>query len=94
MTEVLRVTVLLLDSRVSKNLGQYASLEHLYTMLASTNLEIVVGALRVLLALGRHRRKMSDFGLDERQFNARLTSLAQSWYVFTKLTRLLHRISS
>lgn len=57
--EVLRVSAMLLELRVSnsKNISMYNSLDHLYKMLASDNLDIVTGALEVLLALGRHRNK-------------------------------------
>ena len=58
-TQVLRVSAVVLETRVNKNLAQYNSLEHLHAMIASDNLLVVIGALEVLLSLGRHRNKLN-----------------------------------
>jgi hypothetical protein len=50
-------------------------------MVASPNLHVVVGALHIFLSLGRQRRRLDDFQLDERQLGARLASLAQVCFI-------------
>lgn len=77
VVEVLRVSAMILENRVSKNLGEYNSVSSLSAMLSADSLEVVRGALEVLLALGRHRKKIE--GQPEAELQQRLASLAQGW---------------
>ena len=74
------MSAVVLETRVNKNLAQYNSLEHLHAMIASDNLLVVIGALEVLLSLGRHRNKLNtalEKDLQVRSTPSRIWSLAR-----------------
>ena len=77
LLQVLRVSAVVLETRVNKNLAQYNSLEHLHAMIASDDLLVVSGALEVLLSLGRHRNKLNTALEKDLQVRSNLPELCR-----------------